>query len=133
MNCQKCIFKENVPGSSHHIKCKRSGCMPFNVNDHGVKNGWFIFPFNFDPIWAESCSGYIPNNWEELTALEKSVLLAHLIMINRGQIVNHKDNFYKNKELQTSMIDSNGIDKINKEENKVSEDIQQFINFLMEK
>ena len=28
-------------------------------NSHGIKNGWFNFPFNFDPIWLENCDGYI--------------------------------------------------------------------------
>ena len=26
--------------------------------DHGVRNGWFEWPVNFDPIWLESCTGF---------------------------------------------------------------------------
>jgi hypothetical protein len=29
-------------------------------NAHGIKNGWFCWPFNFDPIWLESCNGFTP-------------------------------------------------------------------------
>jgi len=27
---------------------------------HGIKNGWFIWPFNFDPVWLENCDGFTP-------------------------------------------------------------------------
>lgn len=29
-------------------------------NPHGVRNGWFMHPMNFDPVWLESCSGFTP-------------------------------------------------------------------------
>lgn len=25
---------------------------------HGIKNGWFNWPFNFDPVWLENCEGF---------------------------------------------------------------------------
>jgi hypothetical protein len=25
---------------------------------HGVANGWFVWPVNFDPVWLESCDGF---------------------------------------------------------------------------
>ena len=25
---------------------------------HGVQNGWFIWPMNFDPVWLVSCDGF---------------------------------------------------------------------------
>ena len=25
---------------------------------HGIKNGWFLWPFNFDPVWLENCDGF---------------------------------------------------------------------------
>jgi len=30
------------------------------ANPHGVKNGWFNFPLNFDPRWLENCDGFQP-------------------------------------------------------------------------
>ncbi len=28
------------------------------ANYHGIKQGWFNFPFNFDPVWLEECDGF---------------------------------------------------------------------------
>jgi hypothetical protein len=28
------------------------------ANPHGVRMGWFNWPFNFDPVWLESCDGF---------------------------------------------------------------------------
>jgi len=25
---------------------------------HGIKNGWFMWPLNFDPIWLRNCDGF---------------------------------------------------------------------------
>lgn len=25
---------------------------------HGIKNGWFTWPANFDPVWLENCDGF---------------------------------------------------------------------------
>ena len=27
-------------------------------NPHGIRSGWFNWPFNFDPVWLESCDGF---------------------------------------------------------------------------
>jgi len=27
-------------------------------NPHGIRNGWFNWPWNFDPTWLERCDGY---------------------------------------------------------------------------
>jgi hypothetical protein len=27
-------------------------------NKHGIANGWFNHPFDFDPTWLEECSGF---------------------------------------------------------------------------
>lgn len=36
----------------------------------GIKNGWFNYPYNFDPIWLEECDGFKPKikviaKWEK--------------------------------------------------------------------
>ena len=28
------------------------------ASPHGVKQGWFIFPVNFDPVWLLNCDGF---------------------------------------------------------------------------
>lgn len=83
-NCYNCKFKKNIPGNCH-ISC---GLPVFNkmkedpmigllslssapistglekylgltANQHGVKNGWCFFPFNYDPVWLTGdCSQY---------------------------------------------------------------------------
>lgn len=27
-------------------------------NEHGISQGWFTWPFNFDPTWLEACDGF---------------------------------------------------------------------------
>ena len=85
-NCYKCKYRSKMPGDAH-ICCKHpkngkvmddpyAGMMAMlasvgrvaptkvdtglNVkgNPHGIKNGWFNWPFNFDPIWLEACDGF---------------------------------------------------------------------------
>jgi hypothetical protein len=36
-------------------------------NPHGVRMGWFVFPWNFDPAWLEACDGFTPKP-EDTTA-----------------------------------------------------------------
>lgn len=28
------------------------------AEEQGIQGGWFAWPFNFDPLWLISCSGY---------------------------------------------------------------------------
>jgi len=74
-NCYKCEYKGSVPGDAHSC-CKYPGTSTdmfdmFNRNNiilaqklnisgnaHGVRNGWFWWPVNFDPVWLESCNGF---------------------------------------------------------------------------
>lgn len=27
--------------------------------DLGIRNGWFVWPVDFDPVWLEHCSGFV--------------------------------------------------------------------------
>jgi len=47
--CYQCKHKRNVPGDAH-ISCSKSDPQ-VRGDSHGIKNGWFIYPFVFDPIW----------------------------------------------------------------------------------
>lgn len=81
-NCYKCIHRGTVPGDAHSC-CKHPKLvgtqdlfqqlmglvgrtergsdaeeeLGIRANEHGRKNGWFYFPFNFDPCWLEACNG----------------------------------------------------------------------------
>lgn len=81
-NCYECIYRGNVPGSAHsscnHPATKEvrsnplaallagfgGACIPTELNvignEHGIRNGWFGHPLNFDPVWLERCDGYTP-------------------------------------------------------------------------
>ena len=52
--CYKCGYKGNIPGDAH-IRCKfdwERATLPMpKGNPHGIKNGWWMFPVNFDPVW----------------------------------------------------------------------------------
>lgn len=82
-----CKHQSSIPGDCH-IRCKHplvseedsaidadilsllSGRVKFHyasslarkmgVSGHitGIKNGWFNWPYNFDPIWLESCAKF---------------------------------------------------------------------------
>ena len=37
-------------------------------DEHGIKNGWVIYPSNFDPVWLEHCLIYSKiSNEEDVT------------------------------------------------------------------
>jgi len=42
----------------------RPKALNIKADPHGVKNGWFNFPWNFDPVWLENCDGFEPQSLE---------------------------------------------------------------------
>jgi len=87
-NCYECKHRGSVPGSCHscceHPKAGGEADDPFGAmmatfasvgrvapvigggaieleikgSPHGMLNGWFNWPFNFDPVWLEGCNGF---------------------------------------------------------------------------
>lgn len=55
-NCYECVHRKNIPGDCHSM-CK-NGNANTKGNDHGIKKGWFMWPFNFDPVWLIECDGF---------------------------------------------------------------------------
>ena len=55
--CYECKYRGHIPGDAHS-SCKRNPLPNVKGAEHGIKKGWFNFPFNFDPVWLESCDGY---------------------------------------------------------------------------
>lgn len=49
--CYSCSSRREVPGNCH-IKCDNPDLEMKGV-EHGIKNGWFFYPFLFDPVWKE--------------------------------------------------------------------------------
>ena len=53
-NCWTCGYVGSVPGSAH-ARCKfdwekAKKRMP-EGSVHGIRNGWWAFPLNYDPVW----------------------------------------------------------------------------------
>lgn len=75
INCYKCKYRGNVPGDAHSC-CQypgnKTGMFDFFENEnkknaqklnikaelHGIRNGWFFWPINFDPAWLINCDGF---------------------------------------------------------------------------
>lgn len=87
-NCYECKHRRDIPGNCHSachhpVLMARDGSVkmiallafwqthefaPFNLTakEHGIKNGWFIWPINFDPVWLNSCEGFEKKEGEEV-------------------------------------------------------------------
>lgn len=86
-DCYTCRHRRNTPGSAH-IRCEHPSLkgahdnplvelmaifasvgrappmalstkeLNIQADPHGVRKGWFNFPWNFDPVWLLNCDGY---------------------------------------------------------------------------
>jgi len=56
LDCYKCAHRRELSGSCHS-RCNNLTAKIVG-NPHGIKNGWFRWPVNFDPIWLVSCDGF---------------------------------------------------------------------------
>ena len=59
--CEKCVYQRDIPGNAH-IACafnwQQSGLKQPKFNGNRLQQQWFLFPFNFDPIWSDNCKGF---------------------------------------------------------------------------
>jgi hypothetical protein len=55
--CFSCKNRRSIPGD-YHILCSKPD-PKMTGNPHGIKNGWFAYPWNFDPLWkTKECSNF---------------------------------------------------------------------------
>ena len=55
--CFSCIHRRTIPGDAH-TQCANPDA-GMTGNTHGIRNGWFAYPFNFDPTWkTKLCDNY---------------------------------------------------------------------------
>ena len=55
--CYGCANARDDPGNAH-IACG-TPCPRMSGDIHGIKNGWFMYPNLFDPVWRTAdCSNY---------------------------------------------------------------------------
>jgi len=80
--CYSCKYRESVPGSAHSscahpsvaktsrgellamlsgsafIELESALELDIQANSHGIRKGWFNWPYSFDPVWLENCNGF---------------------------------------------------------------------------
>ena len=59
-NCYECKFRGDLIGNAHS-RCNAHMYKPYDDisvvgHPHGIRSGWFAWPFNFDPSWLVSCN-----------------------------------------------------------------------------
>lgn len=86
-NCFQCRHKEEIPGDAHircghpnnaealkdaftpvlailasvrriHAVTAMNNGLNIKASAHGIRSGWFNYPYNFDPVWLENCDGF---------------------------------------------------------------------------
>jgi hypothetical protein len=76
-NCYECKHRRGLSYSAHSecrhpvldgkgrvlaVACVVSSGQfaPFNLigNSHGIRNGWFTWPLDYDPVWLEKCDAF---------------------------------------------------------------------------
>lgn len=57
--CWDCKNARDIPGDAH-IQCIKPD-PGMTGNAHGIRNGWFFYPLNFDPVWkTKACANFEP-------------------------------------------------------------------------
>jgi len=132
MNCLNCIFKKNISGSNH-VSCNRRECEALNINLNGAEVGAFAFPYDFNHLLAESCTGYIPKNWKNLEPIEKAIILLFSASLKNGQVLDHKDNYFKDSKIQDFIRNNEGFENFIENIEYINIDIENFIKILENK
>ena len=58
--CWSCEHKRSVMGNAH-IQCVKPDA-DMTGNEHGIREGWFMYPILFDPTWkTKLCDNYSEN------------------------------------------------------------------------
>lgn len=60
-DCNECKWCSDMPGDMHKTcqNPKEADDLQIKGNPHGVRHGWFRWPWNFDPVWLENCNGFV--------------------------------------------------------------------------
>lgn len=55
--CYLCKYRRKIPGDAHLLCVNPDPEM--DGTEHGIRNGWFMYPINFDPNWkTKQCSNF---------------------------------------------------------------------------
>ena len=56
-DCRKCKYVRSILGDCH-VRCAKPDHQ-MRGERHGIVNGWFFYPLNFDPCWmTKECFNY---------------------------------------------------------------------------
>jgi hypothetical protein len=55
LKCHTCAHKRTIPGDCH-LRCAKPCPSVKLEQQHGAR--WFMYPFNFDPVWGKGCTNY---------------------------------------------------------------------------
>ena len=55
-NCFNCQHSRTLPGDCH-LSCENKNANVIGSSS-GIRNGWFNWPYNFDPLWLRECDGF---------------------------------------------------------------------------
>ena len=55
--CYNCEYRQELPWSCHS-RCSKDPSPKVESDPHGIKEGWFNFPNNFDPVWLQKCNSF---------------------------------------------------------------------------
>lgn len=125
--CLTCKYMRQISGT-HHIRCVKEDAH-VNLNNHGVKNGWALYPFNMDPIWVEDCDSYVnkvTKVFQDKDELE--LLIQYRLSYILFKMNNIKSVSFINK-MQEVMEDPRYIKGKGKNESSI-EEMNDFYNLL---
>lgn len=55
--CVNCTHRRSIPYDAH-IQCSKPDTN-MTGDIHGIRNGWFLYPLNFDPTWkTKKCDNF---------------------------------------------------------------------------
>lgn len=77
--CYKCVHRLDVPGDAHS-RCNNHTAKVVG-DKHGIRNGWFRWPVNFDPVWLVSCDGFSDKPEDRKPRKELSPIVELLAML----------------------------------------------------
>lgn len=86
MGCYNCAYKQVIPGNTH-VQCMfdfQKAKMPMPKGDEtGIKNGWFVFPINYDPNWMlEECRAHSTTKDPEMIR-EDNLMIALIAILDK--------------------------------------------------
>ena len=82
-DCLQCVHRRQIPGDAHS-RCNNVKAV-VKGSDCGIHNGWFIWPYSFDPVWLLECNGFSADPKDNLPEHDGDTLGALLAILNKSR------------------------------------------------